>query len=52
MGGTFCQDCDIAAVTDHVDMDAGGATAHAVNPDEAAWMWALSVELTGVTCPA
>jgi len=49
MGGVFCQDCDIAPVTDHVDMDAGGVMAHAVDPDEAARLWALSVELTGVT---
>jgi NAD(P)-dependent dehydrogenase (short-subunit alcohol dehydrogenase family) len=36
LGGVFCQDCDIAAMTDHVDVDAGGVMAHAVDPDEAA----------------
>jgi hypothetical protein len=51
MGGAFCQDCDIAAPTDHVDMDAGGVMAHAVEPDETARLWALSAELTGVTWP-
>jgi NAD(P)-dependent dehydrogenase (short-subunit alcohol dehydrogenase family) len=48
-GGVFCQDCDIAPMTDHVDMDAGGVMAHAVDPDEAERLWALSAELTGVT---
>jgi NAD(P)-dependent dehydrogenase (short-subunit alcohol dehydrogenase family) len=52
LGGVFCQDCDVAAMTDHVDMDAGGVMAHAVDPDEAARLWALSAELTGVTGPA
>jgi NAD(P)-dependent dehydrogenase (short-subunit alcohol dehydrogenase family) len=50
-GGVFCQDCDIAALTDRIDMDAGGVMAHAVDPDEAARLWALSAELTGVTWP-
>lgn len=51
LGGVFCQDCDIAAMTDHVDMDAGGVMAHAVDPVDAARLWALSAELTGVTWP-
>jgi NAD(P)-dependent dehydrogenase (short-subunit alcohol dehydrogenase family) len=51
LGGVFCQDCDIAPMTDHVDMDTGGVMAHAVDPDEAARLWALSAELTGVTWP-
>jgi NAD(P)-dependent dehydrogenase (short-subunit alcohol dehydrogenase family) len=51
LGGVFCQDCDIAAMTDHVDMDAGGVMAHAVDLDEAARLWAVSAELTGVTWP-
>jgi NAD(P)-dependent dehydrogenase (short-subunit alcohol dehydrogenase family) len=51
LGGVFCQDCDIAPMTDHVDMDTGGVMAHAVDPDEAERLWALSAELTGVTWP-
>lgn len=51
MGGVFCQDCDVAPMTDRVDMDTGGAMAHAVDPDEAERLWALSAELTGVTWP-
>ena len=47
--GVFCQDCDIAVMTEHVDMDTGGVMAHAVDPDEAARLWDLSAELTGVT---
>jgi NAD(P)-dependent dehydrogenase (short-subunit alcohol dehydrogenase family) len=51
LGGVFCQDCDIAPMTDHVDMDTGGVMAHAVDPGEAERLWALSAELTGVTWP-
>jgi NAD(P)-dependent dehydrogenase (short-subunit alcohol dehydrogenase family) len=48
-GGVFCQDCDVAAMTDRVDMDTGGVMAHAVDPGEAERLWDLSAELTGVT---
>jgi NAD(P)-dependent dehydrogenase (short-subunit alcohol dehydrogenase family) len=51
LGGVFCQDCDIAPMTGHVDMDTGGVMAHAVDPDEAERLWTLSAELTGVTWP-
>jgi NAD(P)-dependent dehydrogenase (short-subunit alcohol dehydrogenase family) len=51
LGGVFCQDCDVAPMTDHVDMDTGGVMAHAVDPGEAERLWALSAELTGVTWP-
>jgi NAD(P)-dependent dehydrogenase (short-subunit alcohol dehydrogenase family) len=50
MGGVYCEDCDISAPTD-VDSPFArylGVDAHAIDPDEAARLWALSAELTGV----
>jgi NAD(P)-dependent dehydrogenase (short-subunit alcohol dehydrogenase family) len=50
MGGVYCEDCDIA---DPVDLDGPfarfrGVNPHAVDRDEAAKLWALSAELTGI----
>jgi NAD(P)-dependent dehydrogenase (short-subunit alcohol dehydrogenase family) len=49
-GGVYCEDCDIADPT-----EPGSASArvrevnpHAIDPDAAARLWALSAELTGV----
>ncbi|ARQ67511.1 SDR family NAD(P)-dependent oxidoreductase [Streptomyces marincola] len=39
-GGVYCQDCDIAP--------ADGVAAHARDPEQAARLWALSAELTGL----
>jgi len=48
LGGVFCEDCDIAVpVTDAVS-PASGVADHATDPAEAARLWALSAELTGV----
>ena len=50
MGGVYCEDCDVSAPTD-VDSPFArylGVDAHAIDPDEAARLWALSAELTGV----
>lgn len=50
MGGVYCEDCDISSPTDP-DSPFGryvGVDAHAVDPDAAARLWALSAELTGV----
>ncbi|MFC4009220.1 SDR family NAD(P)-dependent oxidoreductase [Nonomuraea purpurea] len=47
MGGVYCEDCDIAeAVTD--DTQGPGVRPHAIDPDQAARLWTLSAELTGV----
>jgi NAD(P)-dependent dehydrogenase (short-subunit alcohol dehydrogenase family) len=49
LGGVYCEDCDISAPTD-VDSPFArylGVDAHAIDPDEAARLWALSAELTG-----
>jgi NAD(P)-dependent dehydrogenase (short-subunit alcohol dehydrogenase family) len=47
MGGVYCEDCDIAEYAGD-DPSAPGVRAHAVDPDQAARLWALSAELTGV----
>jgi NAD(P)-dependent dehydrogenase (short-subunit alcohol dehydrogenase family) len=46
MGGAYCEDCDIAepAVTDAPV----GVRDYAIDPDQAARLWTLSAELTGV----
>jgi NAD(P)-dependent dehydrogenase (short-subunit alcohol dehydrogenase family) len=49
MGGVYCEDCDIAElVPNDVEPFTGGVRAYAVDPDEAARLWKLSAELTGV----
>ncbi len=50
MGGVYCEDCDVSAPTD-VDSPFArylGVDAHAIDPESAARLWALSAELTGV----
>ncbi len=50
LGGVYCEDCDIAELTDPAAPDARirGVDAHAVDPDAAVRLWALSARLTGV----
>ncbi|MGY4857895.1 SDR family NAD(P)-dependent oxidoreductase [Cryobacterium sp. AP23] len=50
MGGVYCEDCDIAepTVAGSDTARVRGVNAHAVDPDAAARLWALSAELTGV----
>jgi NAD(P)-dependent dehydrogenase (short-subunit alcohol dehydrogenase family) len=46
LGGLYCEDCDIAPLAEG---DAStGVRAHAVDPEQAARLWKLSAELTGV----
>jgi NAD(P)-dependent dehydrogenase (short-subunit alcohol dehydrogenase family) len=49
MGGVYCEDCDIAerAPGDPAS-NAGGVRDYAIDPKEAARLWTLSAELTGV----
>ncbi|MEV0150250.1 MULTISPECIES: oxidoreductase [unclassified Nonomuraea] len=47
-GGAYCQDCDVAEPATTDDMLVGGVKPWAVDPDEAARLWKLSGELTGV----
>ena len=46
LGGLYCADCDVAVISD--DGAETSVRAYAVDPDEAARLWALSAELTGV----
>ena len=46
LGGLYCQDCDIAPLAEG-DASAG-VRGHAVDPEQAARLWKLSAELTGV----
>ena len=45
LGGVFCEDCDIAAVSTD---DTPGVRPYAIDPDSAARLWTVSAELTGV----
>ena len=49
-GGVYCENCDIAAPTDLESPMARlmGVNAHAVDREDAARLWSLSAELTGV----
>jgi NAD(P)-dependent dehydrogenase (short-subunit alcohol dehydrogenase family) len=50
LGGVYCEDCDIAEppVAGSPEAKIAGVDAHAIDPDAAAKLWALSAELTGV----
>ena len=50
MGGVYCEDCDIAtsAELDKPEARYRGVHAHAIDPEAARRLWALSVELTGI----
>ena len=50
MGGVYCEDCDIAepTVIGSPEARVQGVDAHAIDPDDAARLWTLSAELTGV----
>jgi NAD(P)-dependent dehydrogenase (short-subunit alcohol dehydrogenase family) len=50
MGGVYCENCDIAQPTDPDSPTARfeGVDAHAIDPDAAERLWALSADLTGV----
>ncbi|MBU2669339.1 SDR family NAD(P)-dependent oxidoreductase [Actinoplanes bogorensis] len=47
-GGVYIEDCDISEITTTFDFSAGGVMPHAIDPDEATRLWALSAKLTGV----
>jgi NAD(P)-dependent dehydrogenase (short-subunit alcohol dehydrogenase family) len=46
LGGLYCEDCDVALLA-QCDGDPG-VRPHAADPEQAARLWALSAELTGV----
>ena len=47
MGGVYCEDCDIAEPTP-ANGERTGVAAYAIDPEQAARLWELSAELTGV----
>ncbi|CAM5332061.1 SDR family NAD(P)-dependent oxidoreductase OS=Streptomyces alboniger OX=132473 GN=CP975_17515 PE=3 SV=1 [Streptomyces alboniger] len=49
-GGLYLEDCDIARLSaPGTPMDDGGVRAYAIDPDEAARLWDLSLAATGAT---
>ncbi|MDR0242207.1 MAG: SDR family NAD(P)-dependent oxidoreductase [Burkholderia sp.] len=46
IGGVYCEDCDVAAVTR--GNEESGVRPHAIDPQEAARLWTWSAALTGV----
>ncbi|HEX4222426.1 MAG TPA: SDR family NAD(P)-dependent oxidoreductase [Pseudonocardiaceae bacterium] len=51
LGGVYCEDCDIAEVVPADDQTSvTGVRSYAVDPEQAASLWTLSAELTGVNC--
>ncbi|MGW7067211.1 oxidoreductase [Streptomyces sp. NPDC054855] len=50
LGGLYLEDCDVARLSaPGTPMDDGGVRAYAVDPDEAARLWQLSLAVTGAT---
>ncbi|WP_404195861.1 SDR family NAD(P)-dependent oxidoreductase [Streptomyces tauricus] len=50
LGGVYLEDCDIAEMaTDPFDMATGGVAEHAADEKDAARLWDLSAQLTGVS---
>jgi hypothetical protein len=49
MGGVYCEDADIAAPALPGDPSWTGVRDYAIDPAQAARLWDLSAELTGVT---
>lgn len=50
MGGVYCENCDIAEPTQPETARTAGVDAHAIDPEAARKLWAVSVEATGVDC--
>ncbi|MER5441585.1 SDR family NAD(P)-dependent oxidoreductase [Streptomyces sp. NPDC002790] len=49
-GGLYLEDCDVARVSaPGTPMDDGGVRAYAIDPEEAARLWELSLAVTGAT---
>ncbi|MDZ4759616.1 MAG: oxidoreductase [Alphaproteobacteria bacterium] len=46
-GGVYCEDCDVAVLTPAGTSRFSGVDPHAVDPEAARRLWALSVEATG-----
>lgn len=47
-GGVYCEDCDIARITQPGESRTSGVNPHAIDSEAARRLWQLSVEATGV----
>lgn len=48
LGGFYCEDCDVPVRAETTGQPFVGVKRHAIDADDAARLWALSAELTGV----
>ncbi|MGF1456825.1 MAG: oxidoreductase [Alphaproteobacteria bacterium] len=48
LGGVYCEDCNIAAITPPEDRGYTGVRAHAVDPEAARRLWSVSEPMTGL----
>lgn len=48
LGGVYCEDCEIAPIAPSAEGMTGGVLEYAVDPEQAARLWTVSAELTGV----
>jgi NAD(P)-dependent dehydrogenase (short-subunit alcohol dehydrogenase family) len=51
LGRLYCEDCDVAKLWADGDTPYSGVRAHAVDPELADKLWALSEKMTGITYP-
>jgi NAD(P)-dependent dehydrogenase (short-subunit alcohol dehydrogenase family) len=49
VGGKYCEDCHVAALSDAGDMMSGGVRAYALDPERARALWAKSEAMVGET---
>jgi NAD(P)-dependent dehydrogenase (short-subunit alcohol dehydrogenase family) len=47
-GGLYCEDCDVAVIDDTPEPTESGVRSYAIDPEQAARLWKLSAELTGI----
>lgn len=47
-GGLYCEDCDVAVIDDTPEPTESGVRSYAIDPEQAARLWTLSAELTGI----
>ncbi|MBV8927181.1 MAG: SDR family NAD(P)-dependent oxidoreductase [Bradyrhizobium sp.] len=52
LGGVYCEDCDIAPLDSGAEPSFVGVRSYAVDPEQAARLWRLSAELTGIDAGA
>lgn len=47
-GGVYCEDCDVAKITQPGESRISGVNPHAIDPEAARRLWQVSVEYTGL----